>query len=73
MPAAATLRTNQPIQKDVNDCATPEPGGHRFCFPMVGTPQLLAWSLACACMPAVADEAGDADAAPERTAQTLGR
>ncbi|KFA17564.1 TonB-dependent receptor, partial [Xanthomonas vasicola pv. musacearum NCPPB 4392] len=38
----------------------------------LGIPQLLAWSLACACMPAVADEVGDAAAAPERTAQTLG-
>ncbi|WP_434987844.1 TonB-dependent receptor [Xanthomonas melonis] len=37
-----------------------------------GRPQLLAWSLALACAPALADEVGEAAAAPEGAAQTLG-
>lgn len=35
-------------------------------------PQVLAWSLAWACAPVLADEVGEAAATPEHAAQTLG-
>ncbi|WP_238692168.1 TonB-dependent receptor [Xanthomonas arboricola] len=48
------------------------PAGIAPASRLLGTPQLLAWSLAVACAPALADGSSEAAPAPESAAQTLG-
>ncbi|WP_238151838.1 MULTISPECIES: TonB-dependent receptor [Xanthomonas] len=48
------------------------PAGIAPASRLLGTPQLLAWSLAVACAPALANASSEAAAAPESAAQTLG-
>ncbi|MEA9577395.1 TonB-dependent receptor [Xanthomonas nasturtii] len=48
------------------------PAGIAPASRLLGTPQLLAWSLAVACAPALANASSEAAPAPESAAQTLG-
>ncbi|MEA9556788.1 TonB-dependent receptor [Xanthomonas nasturtii] len=48
------------------------PAGIAPASRLLGTPQLLAWSLAVACAPTLANASSEAAAAPESAAQTLG-
>ncbi|WP_311239595.1 MULTISPECIES: TonB-dependent receptor [unclassified Xanthomonas] len=48
------------------------PAGIAPASRLLGTPQLLAWSLAVACAPTLANASSEAAPAPESAAQTLG-